>query len=426
MSTYYNGNPEDPLCAPGPMVYDPADGYVVDFAACMSGWVKFVSCTYTFHDGTWSNITGSDGTNPPPLVNENFVWDAVDSYALLFGGIIYPTGRADYQFEWTFSDGHWQNLSGVTTPPSRLVPSVLAAYDSSASEIVTAASNWVGNATVRYCQTTSWTYHGGAWTNITGGTFLPPYFPCDARIADDPSDGGVLLFGGTNSTTGTASDASWMFSSGAWHEVPTSASPPAYGSPSMVYDSIDGYVLLTGGSSGPCGVTVCLTQGEDWTFSHGTWANVTSQVKGDQPVQTGGAMVSDPKDGYVLEGYGETGVVNDNAQEQQNMYSYAALSWNVVTLSGSSSTSSPWWGSTLEEIVLFAIVPIVGVAVVVVALLLVRRRRRRSHVTAATPVVPVQRTDVAPPASPQCPNCGAPIQAGWAFCPRCTRPLTNK
>ena len=124
----------------------------------------------------------------------------------------------------------------------------------------------------------------------------------EAMMADDPADGGVLLFGG-GSYQRVALNDTWLFQNGTWRElcsgtgaVPSCArSPPARFAAAMAYDASDHEVVLYGGegaNSSPLNDT--------WVFHNDSWTNVTH---GSTP-STGGStthpMTYDPSEAGLL------------------------------------------------------------------------------------------------------------------------------
>jgi hypothetical protein len=65
----------------------------------------------------------------------------------------------------------------------------------------------------------------------------------------------------------------------------------------MSYDSGDGYVLFFSGTQ--IGSSF-YSYPDTWTYSGGTWTNITASLSTSPPSATYGAMVDDTYDGYVL------------------------------------------------------------------------------------------------------------------------------
>jgi hypothetical protein len=86
------------------------------------------------------------------------------------------------------------------------------------------------------------------WNNLSALSSFP-----DARIlvamASDPALGGIVLFGGCNSTSSAGFSDTWLFSNGSWSDIgaPFLSTPPARWGASMAFDPADGYLVLFGG-----------------------------------------------------------------------------------------------------------------------------------------------------------------------------------
>ena len=92
-----------------------------------------------------------------------------------------------------------------------------------------------------------------------------------AVLADDPSEDGVVLFGGLSASNVPLNDT-WLFRQGSWTELCSGnstppacpSSPPAEYGGGMVYDARDSELVLFGDTT--------------WAFHDGKWSNVTSSV----------------------------------------------------------------------------------------------------------------------------------------------------
>ena len=359
VTTEFEGSQD---CTNGRLIYDPASGEVVAFLSCVGGPNLLSSCTWTYSNGSWTNITSTDGQNPPYLEDAGWVWDSAAGYGLLFGGI--STQRPGFFNQtWEFQYGRWTNLS-VASP--RLAGTIfpVAQYDTSSSEVVALwqASLLEGGATY------AWTYRAGTWTNVTDTSAPPRAFPNFPSSASDPSDGGVLYYGGFNATTGAVDNQTWIFSNGTFHEVAARNAPSPRISPSLGYDSIDGYDLLVGGANTSCSTPCTLLPGE-WTFADGRWTNITGTVRGTEPFEEDGQLVTDVAAHAVIEGFGVVGPESEfGTVPQADLYFYVNGTWTSVTPSSAGGPS---------ELLLVLGATAAGVAVALAALVLSRRRRTR-------------------------------------------------
>ena len=340
---------DSPECAGGALVYDAADGYVLSQMVCIASTAPllFDSCTWKYAGGSWSRVPSANEQAPPALIGDEFVWDDADGYAMLIGDVQYPTDLP-LAATWVYHAGNWTNLTTAPVVAGGVRFAWLqAVYDSSDQRVLVSyqTTRTLGNASfVTYL----YSYRAGVWTNLTDSVPLPSGFSFRPLVADDPSDHGVLFYGGySNESADTAENSSWLYANGVWTTVTSSVAPPPLYYPSMTYDSVDGYVLLVGGTTQPCAANPCPFSGAVWTYADGQWKNVTSLTKGKVPRETGGEMISDGATGTVLEGFGTVGYTSSSPYAssvvQANLYSYANGSWTEIANPTSSSGFPPAW-----------------------------------------------------------------------------------
>ena len=180
-------------------------------------------------------------------------WDPADGYVVLFGGV---RGGVALNDTWAFKNGSWNPVlpSGPSPPPTQ---SGALAYDPSDHEMVL----YGGIGCTASCAT--WTYTGGTWTALELSP--QPVARSQEGFAEDLSDDGALLYGGSNATGGLLVDT-WLFSHNTWREENvTSAEPRLYG-PDMAWDpDIDAVVLYGGNFSANSTGT--------WEFQDGNWTS---------------------------------------------------------------------------------------------------------------------------------------------------------
>ncbi|MCI4360439.1 MAG: hypothetical protein L3J91_01930, partial [Thermoplasmata archaeon] len=138
-----------------------------------------------------------------------------------------------------------------------------------------------------------WGYSHGNWSELAGPTTCAHVACPPARFAPgfayDLNDHEAVLFGGLNLTaTGfVALNDTWVYSNGAWSNLTATAgaapSPRYYAA--MSYASAEGYVLLFGGTNLSGAI-----YGDTWTFSHGTWTNLTAKLP-QTPEARSGAII---------------------------------------------------------------------------------------------------------------------------------------
>ncbi len=310
------------------MAYDATDGYVLLFGGENTTSHVFLDDTWTYHAGVWTNITSTAGTPPPARDNGAMTWDAYDGYVLLYGGYssssdtwlsdtwsfvggvwteLFPTTSPGYNGQvygvemtydaadqcvvfyggsgssattWEFSGGEWSQVTTTGTPPPAYYGSGMD-YDAAIGAVVH-FGGWQGGN--NFNSTTS-TFVGGAWT--TASPTSSPTPRCCTALAYLPSLGADVLFSGQNLSIGTSphplSDT-WLYQDGNWVRIHPVESPPVFGSSPqgvqnpMVYDAADGYLLLLA----PNGTST-------WTFTASpahytiTTNEYTAAYEGDVP-----------------------------------------------------------------------------------------------------------------------------------------------
>ena len=82
--------------------YDPVTGAIVLFAGfTYQFWASNVAVqdTWSFANGTWTNVTVPHSSTPSPRGGARMVWDVADGYGLLFGG---QSNGVRFNDTWTF------------------------------------------------------------------------------------------------------------------------------------------------------------------------------------------------------------------------------------------------------------------------------------------------------------------------------------
>ncbi len=171
-----------------------------------------------------------------------------------------------------------------------------------------------------------------AWTRVnTTGT---PTARVNALLAFDPVANFVLMYGGDNASAvppvcengcAAAFAQTWAYSGGTWRLLPI-ASPPARIGGSMVFDPVDGYVLLFGGQLW-CNSPPCPLDGSTWAFRDGGWKDLN--LTGPAP-RMNAQITFDAADGYVLLFGGELA----NGALANDTWSYAHGVWTETATVG--------------------------------------------------------------------------------------------
>ncbi|HLY76367.1 MAG TPA: PKD domain-containing protein [Thermoplasmata archaeon] len=183
----------------------------------------------------------------------------------------------------------WYNVTAsLRTASSNVTPSIdfagRLAYDPLLNEVVL----FNGCSGTQCPSNQTWTYNGTTWTNLTGSLLTAPSAREGAGLDYDPTFGGVVLFGGTNSSGGNLDDT-WVFTASGWANITgTVGAPLAAGSGvvtwswgAMAFDpALDSMVVVDGCVDSLCtnvwGQTFFLNAtGWSWAWGPGTLTNRT-------------------------------------------------------------------------------------------------------------------------------------------------------
>lgn len=232
------------------MAYDPQLSAVILFGGCGNSSCT-LNDTWEFTGPTWAPL--SAGPAPQGRSGGSLVYDANGSRLLLFGGCYRTAGVYGYNCGgnalWELNASFaWLNITPSGSTPRPRAYEAAATDPSVGGILVTGGSAFGLYYQQQYWWTDTWGFAGGTWTNFTAAS--PPDPCCEASAAWDNATDSVLLFGGQAPGTGGAGLAeTWSFSNGSWTNVSPSISPSARWAASMAYDPADGEMLLFGGEN---------------------------------------------------------------------------------------------------------------------------------------------------------------------------------
>ncbi|MCI4317428.1 MAG: hypothetical protein L3J96_02725, partial [Thermoplasmata archaeon] len=236
----------------------------------------------TFSAGNWSATASGTGPSPHGRTLANLVDDLADGYPVLYGGTD-AVLEAVLGDTWSYHSGNWSLLLVPTAPPARAVPSLVD--DPSDGSLLMFGGSGLNE---------SWAYRAGNWT-LQGAGATPPG-RLEAGMAYDANDSEVVLFGGIGGGTGfPLLNDTWAYSAGRWTNLTSTAGgPPPLAGAMMAYDPMAKEVLLFGGES-RLGYT-----SQTWEFSRGHWTNLTGGLTTSPPGRGFGMMTFDGADNYLL------------------------------------------------------------------------------------------------------------------------------
>jgi hypothetical protein len=249
--------------------------------------------TWTFTNGSWTNLTASLTASPPTLEDAGFADDPSAAAAVLFGGASGACsagmwGICGWALEnetWLYGRSGWSELgSSSGSPPAATGPAL--AYVSGPGALLL-----FGGATSSGEYGETWEFAGEAWTPLTVTNAPPPMD--DGGFADDPAAGyALLIVGYTGGEVYPSFETTWTFAGGDWVLTGTNTSLPPQGTVGMTYDVADqDVVAVTPGYPG-----VAVDDEQTWTYAAGIWTRVNTSVE----PPAGGNITYDPEGGYVL------------------------------------------------------------------------------------------------------------------------------
>jgi PKD repeat protein len=307
------------------------------------------NATWIYSQGEWTQLRTS--TSPSPRIDAAFGYDPADGYAVMFGGVYYyPSDNVQSLLgdTWIFTHSTWLRLHPDPSPGPRRAATLT--YDPSDGYLMLFGGSFYND---------TWSFLDGSWTNRT--TTASPSARFAVAMVSDAADRSVLLFGGSSCypdggcRTGCGPtyicNDTWTYAGSVWTNITArlSLAPPGRDRAEATYDAQDGWVLLLGGFPSEPGSSTGL-----WSFSNGTWVNRTTSTQGEPPPPLAGAGFVDDVagQGVILAG----GYLQDQLEFDGHEFSYASGAWSTA---GIPISPSPRTGAAMvydpadHEVVLF-------------------------------------------------------------------------
>ena len=246
--------------------------------------------TWAYDPGanTWTNLRPSEPL-PPPRFAHVMEYDPFTKRVILFGGRRASTRLND---TWAYdpATNTWTDLNPAgPVPPAREASDMV--YDPSSGRLIM----FGGLSGTGDLLNDTWAYDpvASTWTNLNPAGTLPPA-RCLHSMAYDPGTHRVLLFGGWSASadpSGVVGDM-WAYDPAAntWTEISPAGTVPSPRYSSLVYDSSNGLMILSGGG-----------HEETWAYdpAANTWTEF-SPVGTVPSVRLQQSMVFDPSAGRVI------------------------------------------------------------------------------------------------------------------------------
>jgi hypothetical protein len=242
-------------------------------------------------DLTWLGVQPS--TSPGLLVGRAVAYDSARHVAVFFGGDNPNTGALYTNDTWEFNGSTW-SLRPVANRPSLRKDSAMV-YDSARGVCVL----FGGGANIFVHETPdndTWEWNGSVWTlrvaSDPAATDRPP--PLEEPImVYDSLRGKAVLTGGSvhigNSVTPVTK--TWEWNGANWKAI--AAAPPPRVDAAMTYDSARGVTVLFGGSD----FYATGNYGDTWAWNGAIWVRVAT---GGPPARNSHAMAFDARRGVVV------------------------------------------------------------------------------------------------------------------------------
>jgi hypothetical protein len=164
--------------------------------------------TWLFKDNAWNNITGQVSGSPPALIYAVGAYDPEESGIVVLG-TEFP-GPPYVSSTYLYSAGKWTNLTASLPTPGPLQVVGLFAYDPSVGAAILSSSVEIEADGPNYAVSPiTWAFYDGNWINITTTAGAPPSGTL-AGWALLP-DGSIFAFGGTTDAVNNT-DYSYAFS----------------------------------------------------------------------------------------------------------------------------------------------------------------------------------------------------------------------
>jgi hypothetical protein len=238
--------------------YDAARGVVVVFGGRHvndDGSSYYLDDTWTWDGKVWAEQHPT--TKPSARAFTVMAYDAALRKGVLFGGRS-PAG-ASLNDTWTWDGTNWVQVTTATSPPGRTAASL--AYDEPRQKLVL----FGGFSFPSYLGDT-WLFDGTDWVQALSPVSPTARYGNSSLMTYVPANGGLVLFGGTDSL-GQKNDT-WLWNGSTWAPLVLTSSPPARFDRAITYDSANQRAVLYtfGGAT--------QGHGETWTWDGQNWQRI--------------------------------------------------------------------------------------------------------------------------------------------------------
>lgn len=252
------------------MTYDPVTGNVLMFGGDTGAFPSPASNqTWSYNGSTWTQLTPT--ASPTGKIGIQLVHDSNRGVFVMFGSLNTSAfGGASVNQTWEFDGTTWTQVFPTTTPGGLGLYG--ACFDSVRNKVVLYGG--VANSMFPIAANGTWEFNGTNWAQVTTvGTPGPLERPamCFNEVL-----GRTVLFGGIDPQIG-GTDTTWLYDGTNWVAAAVAGPKPlARTGARMVYDSVRGVCVLTGGMDPMTGSPIVDT----WEFNGVGWKQVQSVTTG--------------------------------------------------------------------------------------------------------------------------------------------------
>lgn len=249
------------------MTFDPVTNSVLLFGG--STGLSSSNQTWSYDGSTWTQLAPT--VSAPAKVGIELVYDVARGVTVMYGGLntsFFGGPSVDETWEWSGST--WTQVFPTTTPGG--LGNYGACYDVVRSRVVLYGGS--ANSFFPIAESGTWEFNGTNWSLVATATSPGPLER--PAMCFHAGINRTVMFGGIDPQIGGV-DTTWLFDGTNWTAAPiTGAKPAVRTGAKMVYDSLRGVCVLTGGANPNTGSAIVDT----WEFDGTSWKQVPSATTG--------------------------------------------------------------------------------------------------------------------------------------------------
>jgi hypothetical protein len=225
--------------------------------------------TWTWDGNTWSERTPV--TSPPAAYGPALVYDTKLGQVVALVDV--SQGTKQLTQTWTWDGTTWAKLHPTVELPGSSFTAVTA-YDAVHGTVVVFGRTICTGAFECIENSDTWTFDGGSWLRHAA-TAHGPLGRVAAAMAEDPSSGQIVMYGGMARTGASASpflSDTWTWDGSRWNQAHPLTSPWARTNAIATSDTNAHQVILLGGYVGE--QYFGLAYSDLWAWAQGSWTLV--------------------------------------------------------------------------------------------------------------------------------------------------------